>query len=354
MEARPETDERPERREIWKRNFKAFAEQLVKRIDSNNDPNNDHSSDSVDLQPLPPPAPNNQHQATENSGSHTHPQAVNASVEAPEQQGQPSNNTTSPQGADGVQNGAIPPGLGAHVAHQPEESRPPTPPFQGRLRIRTSEKARGKGVFTTMDLSEGEVILHENPWITCDNHNTARHVNCPAVPYWRTIPEQTKYEICRSFPQLQDIPSTNLTESQEHAFQEFVARYAFQHNDWQRTKHRLALVYLSPSLLNHACEQHANCRVAISARAPHTITVTLKRDISVDEELLMTYINHAPYKCMGCCGKHRQKARRALFGALDNAQKRWDRFRGATTAHNQHRGSVPTSQQRNGRESGPL
>lgn len=213
------------------------------------------------------------------------------------------------------------PNAGPRVSYPSDGARPATPPFQGRLEIRRSEKAKGVGVFALQPLQKDEIILRENAWLSCRHHRTifGRHRGCTVVEDWSRLDQYKRAQVKRVFTeQVGDIPSMSLTSREKRRLNNFVGKYAFRHDDHTRDRDR-ALIYLHPCKLNHACEQHSNCRVdQVESNNPWKITASLRRDVVKGEELLFPYGATKTHACFQCCSRLGQRARRIVW---DNSFK---------------------------------
>lgn len=316
-------------REIGKkmtRPFKTFSGVLIRQLSFITEPSQGRSSESADSQCHSSQALNSQRPSTMLPPGSLDTEQAQRTSDAPVPQ-----QNDHPEAGD-ITPGIIPAGLESARSSLPNGARPPTPPLQGRIAIRPSEKAKGKGVFTTMDLPEKEVVLHENPWLGCNYHKYWLHSPCTAVEHWERLDDLRREQLRHNFEKLSNMPPKGLKKRQQKKLQSFVGKYSFRHDNTQATKSNLALVYLYPCLINHACEEHANCEVRVHHEEPHVITVTLKRDVHANEELLITYNEKRLYPCMDCCGSSTQKARRTLFRVVADLEQRWTQFKGGLKA----------------------
>lgn len=201
-----------------------------------------------------------------------------------------------------------PQGLGTPVTPLLGDAHPPTPPWQGLVSVRPSKKAMGNGIFAVTALGQGEIIFHENPWLSCKYHGTRWHPHCTAVNHWEQLYGDKRHDLRMKFPQLRALPDKELNSRQKKKLVKFVGEYAFRPDQGNP---ELALVYLDPCLMNHACEKHANCSFSVKHDEPYAIEVKTKEYVLEDEELLITYPDQkVAYSCAGCCSPFHYKLRR--------------------------------------------
>lgn len=183
------------------------------------------------------------------------------------------------------------------LASAKDTTSPKLPRNEHAVAIEHTRTWRGFGLYATKDLPKDHKILLERPLMTSTYFRFGRHRIHTADESWKKLSQVQRAELRGSFRKLRSLPlGRTLERLERRRLEKFIMEYSFRDLSRDSDAH----IFKFACHINHACSNCANAISMVDSAWPNRITVKLRADVKVHQEILIPYGKKVSFRCAIC------------------------------------------------------
>lgn len=164
----------------------------------------------------------------------------------------------------------------------------------GAIEVRDTKSKRDLGMYARYDIPNNTKIIEEVPAISCVHWKGKKTI----AQEWLKLPVSEQQSLVNGLHRLKGLPVGALTLKPKEVKQleAFIRDYGFL--DPQKAR---AHIFPFTGHINHACARCANAQLWVDSAEPHSMTVTMVKDVKADDEIFIHYNrNDLAFGCALC------------------------------------------------------